>query len=55
MPRGNVLRRLAAALAEDGCLILGSGEAAGLPEAFEPARGGAGMHRRNPAYGRVAA
>ena len=54
-PRANVLFRLAAALAGDGCLILGAGEAAGLPEAFEPARGGAGLHRRNPAYGRAAA
>jgi chemotaxis protein methyltransferase CheR len=55
IPRANVLRRLAAALADEGCLLLGADEAAGLPEAFEPARGGAGLHRRNPAYGRAAA
>jgi chemotaxis protein methyltransferase CheR len=54
IPRRNVLGRLAGALADDGCLVLGSGEAAGLPEAFEPARGGAGLHRRNPAYGKAA-
>ena len=55
IPRANVLRRLAGALADDGCLVLGAGETAGLPEAFEPARGGAGLHRRNPSYGRAAA
>ncbi|HTK34838.1 MAG TPA: protein-glutamate O-methyltransferase CheR [Caulobacteraceae bacterium] len=53
--RREVLSRLAVALAEDGCLILGAGEAADLPEAFEPARGGAGLHRRNPGYGKAAA
>lgn len=53
--RHQVLKRLAGSLAEDGCLVLGSGEAAALPEAFEPARGGAGLHRRNPAFGRAAA
>ena len=54
-PRHQVLKRLAGALAVDGCLILGSGEAAALPEAFEPARGGAGLHRRNPSFGKAAA
>jgi chemotaxis protein methyltransferase CheR len=54
-PRQQVLRRLAGSLADDGCLLLGSGEAAALPEAFEPARGGAGLHRRNPAFGKAAA
>ena len=49
-PRHKVLRRLAESLAADGRLVLGAGEAAGLPEVFEPARGGAGLHRRNPAY-----
>jgi chemotaxis protein methyltransferase CheR len=53
--RQQVLTRLAQSLADDGCLVLGSGEAAGLPEAFEPARGGAAIHRRNPAFGRAAA
>ena len=53
-PRHRVLRRLAESLAPDGRLVLGAGEAAGLPEAFEPARGGAGLHRRNPAYGQAA-
>lgn len=54
-PRHQVLKRLAAALADDGCLVLGAGEAAALPEAFEPARGAAGLHRRNPAFGKAAA
>ncbi len=54
-PRHQVLKRLAGILAEDGCLMLGAGEAAALPEAFEPARGGAGLHRRNPAFGKAAA
>jgi len=54
-PRQGLLHRLAAALAPDGWLVLGAGEAAGLPEAFEPARGGAGLYRRNPTYGRAAA
>ena len=54
-PRHQVLKRLAGSLADDGCLVLGSGEAAALPEAFEPARGGAGLHRRNPSFGKAAA
>ncbi|OYX31366.1 MAG: chemotaxis protein CheR [Caulobacterales bacterium 32-69-10] len=54
-PRQQVLKRLAGILAPDGCLMLGAGEAAALPEAFEPARGGAGLHRRNPAFGKAAA
>lgn len=52
-PRQQVLKRLAAALVDDGWLVLGAGESAGLPDAFEPA--GAGLHRRNPAYGKAAA
>jgi chemotaxis protein methyltransferase CheR len=52
-PRQQVLKRLAGSLADDGCLVLGSGESAGLPEAFEAT--GAGIHRRNPAYGKAAA
>ena len=54
-PRQNLLRRLAAALADDGALVLGADEAAGLPEAFEPARGGAGLYRRNASFGRAVA
>jgi chemotaxis protein methyltransferase CheR len=54
-PRHQVLKRLAGALTDDGSLVLGAGEAAALPEAFEPARGGAGLHRRNPAFGKAAA
>ena len=53
--RPRVLSRLAEGLADDGVLILGADEAAGLPEAFEPARGGAGVYRRNPGYRRAAA
>lgn len=54
-PRHQVMKRLAVALADDGCLMLGAGEAAAMPEAFEPARGGAGLHTRNPSFGKAAA
>ena len=53
--RQGLLHRLAAALAEDGWLALGAGETPGLPDAFEAARGGSGLYRRNPDYGRAAA
>jgi chemotaxis protein methyltransferase CheR len=53
--RPRVLARLAMSLADDGVLVLGADEAAGLPEAFEPIRGGAGVYSRNPAFGRAAA
>jgi chemotaxis protein methyltransferase CheR len=51
-PRHHALEGLASVLADDGCLMLGMGETAGLPEAFEPF--GAGLHHRNPAYRRAA-
>jgi chemotaxis protein methyltransferase CheR len=54
-PRRRIVEGLASVLAADGALLLGEGESADLPEAFEPARGGAGLHRRNPAYRRAAA
>jgi chemotaxis protein methyltransferase CheR len=54
-PRQQVLKRLADALADDGCLVLGAEETAAMPEAFEPARGGGGLHRRNPSFRRTAA
>jgi chemotaxis protein methyltransferase CheR len=54
-PRHQVMKRLALALADDGCLMLGAGEAAAMPEVFEPARGGVGLHTRNPAFGKAAA
>jgi hypothetical protein len=50
-----VLRRLADSRADGGLLALGAGEAANLPDAFEPARGGAGLHRRSPVRGEAAA
>jgi chemotaxis protein methyltransferase CheR len=53
--RPRVLARLAMSLADDGLLVLGADEAAGLPEAFEPVRGGAGVYSRNPGFGRAAA
>lgn len=53
--RPRVLARLAMALADDGLLVLGADEAAGLPEAFEPVRGGGGVYSRNPGFGRAAA
>ena len=53
--RPRVLDRLASSLSDEGFLILGAEEAAGLPEAFEPTRGGGGVYRRNPGYRRVAA
>ncbi len=49
-----VLSRLADALADDGVLVLGADESAGLPEAFEPTHGG-GVYRRNPGFRRAAA
>jgi len=54
-PRRRALEGLATVLADDGHLILGQGESADLPGAFEAARGCGGLHRRNPGYGRVAA
>jgi chemotaxis protein methyltransferase CheR len=53
-PREQVLTRLASMLADDGCLVLGASETASLPEAFDTAHSGAGLHRRNPSYGRAA-
>ena len=52
--RPKVLSRLADALADDGMLVLGAEESAGLPEAFEPTHGG-GVYRRNPGFRRAAA
>lgn len=54
-PRRQVLENLAAVTADDGYLALGQGESADLPGAFELARGGAGLHRRNPEWRREAA
>ena len=54
-PRRQVLEGLAHALADDGTLVLGMGETAAMPEAYEPAHGGAGLHRLKPGFGRVAA
>ena len=53
--RSRVMEQMAMALAPDGCLVLGADEAASFPDAFEPARGGAGLYTRNPAYARAAA
>ena len=53
-PRRRALEGLATVLADDGWLMLGQGESADLPGAFQPARGG-GLHRRDPSYRRVAA
>lgn len=53
-PRRHVLEGLASVVADNGYMALGAGESADLPGAFEPARGGAGLHRRNPAYSRAA-
>lgn len=52
--RRQVLTRLLAALADDGCLVLGAGEALPLPDTLEPARGGAGLHRRVATIDRAA-
>ncbi|MEO6339036.1 MAG: protein-glutamate O-methyltransferase CheR [Caulobacteraceae bacterium] len=49
-----VLSRLADALVDDGVLVLGADESAGLPEAFEPTHG-SGVYRRNPGFRRAAA
>ena len=48
--RARVMEQLAMALVPDGCLVLGVEEGAGFPDAFEPARTGAGLYRRNPAF-----
>lgn len=53
-PRRRALENLAAVVADDGYLMLGQGETADLPDAFQPLRGG-GLHSRNPAYRRAAA
>lgn len=53
--RAKVMESLAMALAPDGRLMLGAEEGAGFPEAFEPARNGAGLYRRNPNFSRAAA
>jgi chemotaxis protein methyltransferase CheR len=45
--RAGVLERLSGALAEEGWLLLGAGDRSGAPDAFEPAHGGAGLHRRS--------
>jgi chemotaxis protein methyltransferase CheR len=54
-PRQRALEGLASVVADDGYLMLGEGESADLPGAFEAARSGAGLHSRNPGYRRAAA
>jgi chemotaxis methyl-accepting protein methylase len=51
-----VLCSLAGALADEGCLVLGSGEeAAAAGETFSPVAGHAGIFRVNPAMRAAAA
>ncbi len=54
-PRQRALEGLATVVADDGYLMLGEGESADLPGAFNAVRGVGGLHSRNPEYRRAAA